>query len=431
MQNFKRFLLYLILFLIPIGTKKFITLSKTSFDIPISYGAVFIYLLDILIVFFIILNIKELKNIFNFYKMPFYFLIAAFFSVFGASNLLLFFYSFFHLSLFIFFGTSVSYFIHKKEIFLKNIFLVLGGSALLQSFFSIFQFRNQGSLGLKILGESVIDVATPGVARVFAESGNFLRVYGTMPHANILAAFLFVGFLGFIYLFFKEQKYYFLIPSFLILFSIFLTFSRSFLIISFLGILATIVYGIVDKLFLKNAVFLLFTVCVFLIAFHFILGDLLTARLYVYKTEPSFVYRVNYNLIGLELIKNNPIFGVGLGNQIIAGLYGGYYQALGFLKSWQWQPIHNIYLLIASETGLIGIAAFILLVASIFLKPSVALLKNVAKSKDSLNLFFSLLIGYALLAGGFVDHFLWDIESGALMLFLFFGIIKGESALYS
>ena len=57
----------------------------------------------------------------------------------------------------------------------------------------------------------------------------------------------------------------------------------------------------------------------------------------------------------LEMIRDHPLLGIGKGNYVgVAPLYDRW--ALGF-------PVHNIYLLIWAETGLLGLGALISLLA--------------------------------------------------------------------
>src|SRR3989344_6195057 len=66
----------------------------------------------------------------------------------------------------------------------------LASGAILQSVVAFLQFRFQHEVGLKILGESPINVNMPGVAETIITNAAVLRVYGTTPHPNILAAYL-------------------------------------------------------------------------------------------------------------------------------------------------------------------------------------------------------------------------------------------------
>jgi O-antigen ligase len=426
LRNFRKFLFYLVVFLIPFNIKKYLFTFPSPFKISLSYNAAFLYLVDILILLLFILSFKEIKSNFSSFKIFYLFLASTFFSFLNATNLYSFFYTLFHIFLFVTFGVLTGIFILQKEINLKYIFLILGISASVESVLAFLQFKNQSSLGLKFLGESVLTINTPGVARVFTDEGNFLRVYGTMPHANILAAFLVLGFLSFLYLFLREKRFIFLVPIFFIFFASFLTFSRSGIFTLFLGSVASIFYSLIHKDLRKWGLYLCLFLLIFVLISYLVLGNLFGARFYLSTKEPSFYYRVDYNLIGFLLIKQFPLFGVGLGNQIEKALDLGFYQKYNLKESWQWQPIHNIYLLSIAEVGIVGFLFFLYLIVSIFLKAFLILKKNIFK-KECLDIFYPFLIGCLFLILGLVDHFLWDLTSGGLMFFLVLGILKGES----
>ena len=129
----------------------------------------------------------------------------------------------------------------------------------------------------------------------------------------------------------------------------------------------------------------------------------------------------NYN--GFELIKKNP-FGVGLGNQVIYSVKNNIYQNSGMVRPWEWQPIHNIYLLMASEIGIFGFLAFSFFILNLF-----GINQYLSKDFGSvLNLenYIPKIMLLALLAFGLVDHFLWTLEPGRLMLWVVVGVVMGS-----
>jgi len=425
LEKIRKLLFYLIVFFIPFNIKKFLFYFNTPFEIPINYNATFLYFFDVLVLFFLILSVKDFKNFFSFSKFFYIFLGLVFIFGFFALNFSIFLYSFFRFFLFALFGGAVAYYLSQNAISLQKTFLVLGFSGFLQTIISVLQFRNQSSIGLKILGESVLGPETSGVARVYTPFGNLLRVYGTMPHANILATFLVIAFLSFIYLFLKKKNIYYLIPASTLVIGIILTFSRSGFFIFFLGILATFFILFLNRNFKKEIfIFAVFLIILFLILF-LEFKDLIFARFYVSFNEPSFVHRAYYNLIGIELFKKYPILGVGFGNQILAGLKNGLYSAQNLNFSWQWQPIHNIYLLVLVETGVISFLIFLFFFFSIFLK-SIKLLKKNLFSNKFLDFYFTFLILLLMLIIGIIDHFPLKLESGMLLFFLFLGLVVGE-----
>jgi O-antigen ligase len=62
-----------------------------------------------------------------------------------------------------------------------------------------------------------------------------------------------------------------------------------------------------------------------------------------------------------RIISENPIMGVGAG-QFIFELK----RSLPNLVIWQYQPVHNIFLLIWSELGVVGLVLFIMLLGKLF-----------------------------------------------------------------
>jgi O-antigen ligase len=132
--------------------------------------------------------------------------------------------------------------------------------------------------------------------------------------------------------------------------------------------------------------------------------------------EPSVYFRVYYDQIALTMAGNHPL-GVGLGNQVVTGVTEKVYQNLGIREAYDWQPIHNIYLLALVELGIFGLIAFLLFIGSLLFE----------KIKDFKNWNFetiiSLAIFLALLFLGLFDHYLWDLEPGRLMFWLAIGIM--------
>ena len=63
------------------------------------------------------------------------------------------------------------------------------GAVLFASVLGLFQFILQHSLGLKILGESVVSNSMVGVAKLQLFDFKLLRAYGTFAHPNIFSGF--------------------------------------------------------------------------------------------------------------------------------------------------------------------------------------------------------------------------------------------------
>ena len=77
--------------------------------------------------------------------------------------------------------------------------------------------------------------------------------------------------------------------------------------------------------------------------------------------------------------------------------------------------MHNIYILIASELGILGIIVFLILLFYAF---------RAVRLKYPKSIFASIMFA-SVLAFGIVDHFPWDLHAGRLMFWVMFGIMVG------
>lgn len=360
------------------------------------------------------------------------FLFFAGLSILSASYKFLAFYNFIRLVLLVLTALAIAESLKRNWIKLETILAVLAGSAVFQSFIAFFQFLNQKSLGLKFLGESVLGPGIAGVAKMVIAGAKILRAYGTFPHPNVLAAFLLLGLFGSYYCFLKvlnrEKKFWLELLSitaiFLIILGLILTFSRT---AWFLGMVLTlffIFYLFRQKDFRqRNFYFSAFLFFTFLILF-LALSQLIFARAQISLNEPAVSQRISYNELGWYLVKNHPL-GVGLGNQVIYSVKNGIYQLFGMSRVWQWQPIHNIYLLIGSETGVLGLIVFLVFIAKLLIKNIKPFLNKISEMNyASLAV---LMMFLSLLGLGLFDHFLWTLQPGRLMLWLVSGIMLGTS----
>ena len=106
-------------------------------------------------------------------------------------------------------------------------------------------------------------------------------------------------------------------------------------------------------------------------------------------------HRIELIQSAFKIIKENFWFGVGL-NNFIPNLVK---VSNTFLNSWELQPVHNIFLLVFSETGIFGLIAFI----SLFININLPLL--------------------AILLTGLNDHY-WLTLQQNLLLFTYVVIIS-------
>jgi O-antigen ligase len=78
------------------------------------------------------------------------------------------------------------------------------------------------------------------------------------------------------------------------------------------------------------------------------------------RTDNSIQGRASQNLTGWEMFKQNPVLGVGLNNFSL--LYPEYSKEIGLAPNASNRALHNHYLEVATETGIIGLSVFLLLI---------------------------------------------------------------------
>ena len=92
--------------------------------------------------------------------------------------------------------------------------------------------------------------------------------------------------------------------------------------------------------------------------------------------------RIFYNNVSRETISDNFITGSGSGTFIFQ--IDGYLEKNNIsqdLEHWEYQPVHNIYLLICSEIGIVGFAIFCLIIMEV-VSNSVSVIRKTAKTGD-------------------------------------------------
>ena len=144
-----------------------------------------------------------------------------------------------------------------------------------------------------------------------------------------------------------------------------------------------------------------------------ILSPIILPRAEIHVGQPAVDYRLTYNRVALNLISTQP-FGVGVANQVLYSVRSGVFDYFGLTHVWEWEPIHNLYLLIGSEIGLMGLLSFICFLAIVTWHA----LKHSAQLDEILAI--SLLV--AVMSLGLFDHYLWTIQPGRLMLWLAIGL---------
>lgn len=281
-------------------------------------------------------------------------------------------------------------------------YLTLG--ALIQVVILVLQFFSQRSIGglFYFLGERTFDASTPGIAVFRWADQLLLRPYGTFPHPNVLACFLFFVFVLSLFRYSPKnntESYFKIIVLFTLFLGIILTFSRVIICL----LIGVVIYWIFlhfkkksnfKKIFLATSIT---SILLLIILFHRFVGTLLI----------DINYRLELLILSLSIFIKNPLIGVGLNNF--------YYHEVLLQKSvlpTLLQPVHNIYFLWLTQTGLIGI-----IILFIFLKRIIQSIK--------FNFVAILLFSYMII--GLFDHYLITLQQGQLLVALLLGLAMVNS----
>lgn len=315
---------------------------------------------------------------------------------------------------------------------IKPTFAKLGiafvSSAVIQAGLGIWQFITQSTFTNKWLGLALQESGTGGVSVIENVTGRWLRAYGSLPHPNILAGWLVIGLFVLLSLayrlavqkrsFWKVLSYNFWINIFvywsfvIIAAGLFFTFSRE---AGFALITGLIFFGIIISIKKQAAIFykLLVAGLAMIIILSVIFWPLLSTRLLGQDRleMKSIQQRAAYLRQSFQLIKKYPFLGVGIGNYTLAV----HNQINPNLKSWDYQPVHNIYLLVLTELGMIGFIIFLWLIWLISRKLPIS-------DNQSIRPLICFSILFVVLIIGFFDHYFWTLHFGIMLFWLILGL---------
>lgn len=282
----------------------------------------------------------------------------------------------------------------------------------------IGQFLVQYSPPLTLLGMAEHDPLVPGISVLKMEDERWLRAYGGFEHPNVFGGALVVAIFCVIGLWrcekYRIRKIFLLIGGSIMTLALIMTFSRMAWLGVFFGFLGTLLYTIFQRrkflkkkkkqsaLFITLGIFFLLFVT-FLASFRF--SPDMIAR------EGSVQERIVYIRQSWELIKEHPFLGTGVGN-FSAWSSDRYWQSDSYIA--QFQPVHNIPLLLLSELGLIGLA--------LALGGGIALVRGVPRSQRRWLIVFSLGLAPAF----FFDHWLITSHFGMLVSMMGVGMLWNE-----
>lgn len=171
-----------------------------------------------------------------------------------------------------------------------------------------------------------------------------------------------------------------------------LTFSRGAWVAGGIAIACAIARSMNYELRIKRymRIFVVLSILVLFVASRFMIHN---------SSSESVVVRQELNTAAVKIWQQSPIVGVGLGNFLVKLPEFLPKKSVYFL-----QPVHNIYLLILAETGIIGLLFFFWIIQ-----------KGLGVSINTIPIILLLLLGL-------VDHYPLTLQQGQLLLALAIGL---------
>lgn len=421
MKKFKEYFLLLIIFIFP-WQARWLPNNFIYTDIYNEYTLPSIFVIDVLMLLAVLWSWQSFKKtdlriiflVLGWLSINAYFAIQPFFVVWKACLLAL-----------------IFWFIYvvKENVESKKIINVLIFSAVVQAILALIQFFVQYIPANTLLGVAPQSAFILGSSVIETIDGRWLRAYGTFPHPNILGGFLSIIVLLVIHKYVSLYKQFataqwsdkswvvrtgFEVGLTLVAFMVsvaglIVSFSRTAWLAVVCGL---ITYGITqcrNKLsiiaFAKLMVAGALVVGMFVALYPQLFATRLTANTRL--ETASIAERVEGYDAAIELWRNNWIGGVGMGNYsfALASLQPG-------LPAYHYQPVHNVFVLMVIEVGLIGL---------------VLLLMYLWRQRQSVminELTLPLLVAVGVLA--MFDHYLWSLHVGMILLGIMWLTIERE-----
>ncbi|MBU0546471.1 O-antigen ligase family protein [Patescibacteria group bacterium] len=288
----------------------------------------------------------------------------------------------------------------------KKILVALWLSGLVQGFFALWQFFSQHVGANKWLGLTEQNARQLGASVIEFGDERWLRAYGSFGWPNALGIYLAGILMIGLWLYFisknYKQKLLIILGQLIILSGLILSFSRGAWIAAVLGIVILFFVSKQNKLeIVKHVIYYTLIVSLFFVA----LKPLFLTRVNTVERleQKSMVERQTQISEWKNIFSKNWLFGVGPGAYTIA-----LYNENQNKPAWQYQPVHNVFLLMPVELGAIG---FILYV-SFFVFFIIKIRKH--------NIFFPLVA--VLVVAGLFDHWLWSMYTGLILWWIIFAI---------
>ncbi len=308
-------------------------------------------------------------------------------------------------------------------------------SGVFQTIIGIIQFAKQQSIGLKVLGEISFSPQFENIAEIVSEGTQYIRPVGTFPHANVFGMFLVLTYISALLLHIYTRT---LVPQALstrikihqylsyaihinksiqaaftysiyvfqaiVSIGIIFSFSRIAYISLCFTLLVWFIYCKKHLLWRTNRTVVYAHLCTLVVAV-LVLLPLIVPRGTIPVGSYDVAERISGNTLAFEMIKSTFPDSIGIG-----GYTAKIMEIYPALEAWQYQPAHNVFLLILAEIGFTGFVLFIALLILTY---------NQLFSKNLHIKIYTLMICIPLILGMMFDHYFWTLHPGVSMFWIF------------
>lgn len=285
----------------------------------------------------------------------------------------------------------------------------------IQSLLAVTQFFTHSSVNglFYFIGERTFTMLTPGIANASIGGTLILRPYGTLPHPNVLAAYLLLSVLFVVGTWqqfrSKAMRSISALVGGIACFALFLTLSRTVLFVFFF-LLAYLFMQLVGKRMSTS-----YTLGILGIAVVVALGIFYTPILGRFTSssflEESFLIREDLTKNALWMLYTHPFFGVGIENFLqnlppSSSSTFSYYSLL--------QPVHTIYLLVFAQVGVVGGILFLYFLFCVG--------KTIVRRQESTLQKATLVMFSSVVFLGLFDHYFLTVQQGQLVFAFVIGL---------
>ena len=304
----------------------------------------------------------------------------------------------------------------------RHLLLAFWGGGVAQALLGSYQFFTQNIFANKWLGLAAQAANQPGSFVIDSGLGRWLRAYGSFGSPNILGGYLAVIFILGLLMYLNSRpshKIFLTLGQAIILTGLILSFSRSAYLAVLFGWVLIGLFLLVRKfnffnrlhlygMYIKQSIFYLLVFTVLFYNFEF----LFTARLNFsnHLEDVSVSERAEQYSDSANFFRQHPFLGVGPGAYTLA-----LFRANPSLPGYAYQPVHNIYVLILTEWGILGAIVWLAVFGRLILLVR-------ARNPEMLPVVF-----VPLIIGAF-DHYWWSLYAGIILWWVVFGLcIRNKS----